>query len=389
MQDTQGILEEQAMCLGLHRSKKSIGEIAEMTGLSRYAVRRRIQGAEKRERLGQELAAKLEGRGIVELQGLHSGWLLDKDENGSGSSLYFHLGPDEQRISFADAILEVLADIPRLPPIDRIQENSDEEIEQLANWVALADLHVGGDYGDPVLEADFAQAIDHLVSRLPKATHAVLMELGDLMEMNDHKGVTPGSGNHLEVKIGPAEFLRGVKTAIRLLRMLLIRLLETHDTVEVHFIRGNHDETAHIAVLMALAAQFENNPRIRIFIPESSEEFDFRVVTWGKNGVLLNHGDKAKWPDLKDIFADQFPNEWAASTSWRAIFTAHFHHDRKRDLIGCTAEHFQTLHRPNQWAKSKALLSRGSIKAITVHGERGEEHRTISNIRNTIMGRER
>ena len=50
------------------------------------------------------------------------------------------------------------------------------------------------------------------------------------------------------------------------------------------------------------------------------------------------------------------------------------------------AEQFRTLHKANAWAKAKGLFSRGSLTAITVHKDRGEEHRTTSNIRPTHQG---
>jgi hypothetical protein len=71
----------------------------------------------------------------------------------------------------------------------------------------------------------------------------------------------------------------------------------------------------------------------------------------------------------------------------RHIMTAHFHHLRAEDLVGATGEHFRTLHRPNNWAKARALFSRGTLTAITLHKNQGETFRTKSNIRNTVHGK--
>lgn len=370
------LIKEQVSALKLQGQGYSHAEICKELGLSHSAVKRRISAAKKMERLDPEILKRLQDKGVVDLAGLHSGWLLEKDDQGSGQSLYFYLGPDEEKISFADAVIESLKDIPRLEPVQRIADVK-ERGRGYANWLAMADLHVGGDYTDPIIEENFNQAIDDLVRRMPPAQHAVLFELGDLLEMNDHKGVTPGSGNHLEVKLGNEAFLEATQIAVRLVRRALYRLLETHDTVEAHFIRGNHDETAFIAVMIALQEHFADNPRVNIVV--SADEY--RVVTWGKCAAFPNHGDKLKWPQLKDVWTEEFPDEWAAAKAHRVIMTAHFHHDRRQDLIGCVGEHFRTLHGPNNWAKHRGLLSRGSLTAITVHAERGEEYRTISNIR--------
>lgn len=376
--DRDRLLSEQRACMQMLQEGKTISQIVEATGLTRYQVRRRISAAKKRERLDPELLSRLEARGITDLSGLHSGWLLEKDKDGSGQSLYFFLGRDEEKISFADALVDVLSDIPRLTPITQIRNSFLPE--EYANWVALADLHVGGDYGNPQLEVDFNNAIDDLVLRMPPSRHAVLIELGDLLEANDHKGVTPTSGNILEVI--KDDHLGNTLVAVRLMRRAIYRLLETHETVEVHLIKGNHDTSAYIAVMLALQAHFEMNPRVDVIVKDD----EYRVISWGQCAAFPHHGDTLKWSQLKDVFADQFPDEWAAAKAHRIIMTAHFHHDRKADLVGCVAEQYRTLHRPNNWAKSKGLFSRGSLTAMTVHKDRGEEFRTISNIRNNHIG---
>jgi len=264
-----------------------------------------------------------------------------------------------------------LDEVPRLSAIPKPKTKG----KGYANWIALADLHIGGDYGDEYLEKDFNFAIDDLVARMPKAEKAVLFELGDLLDANDHKGVTPHSGNPCDVKRD--EHLTNTQTAIRVMRRAIYRLAETHSEVEVHLIKGNHDVTAYQAVMLALEAHFENSKHVTIIV--SNEEY--RVVSWGECAAFPHHGDTAKWPTLKDVFADQYPDEWAAAKMHRIIMTAHFHHDRKNDMVGCVGEHYRTLHRANAWAKSKGLMSRGSLTAMTVHKDRGEEYRTISNIK--------
>lgn len=369
---------EQAKCLALMRDGRNQGEIASALGLTRHQVRRRINGALKAERLDPELRRQLSAKGISDLAGLHSGWLLEKDSLGNGHSLYFYLGPDQEKIDFADAMREVLSEIPRLEPLRGVAVP--QKAEGFANWITLADLHVGSDYGNRSTEDDFNQVIDDLVRRLPVAEKAVLIELGDLLDANDHKGVTPTSGNLLEVR--KPDHLENTMTAVRIMARAIHRLAETHPSVEVHLIKGNHDTTAYIAVMLALSERFANNPQIHVEVSDA----EFRVISWGQCAAFPHHGDTLKWEQLKDVFADQFPDEWAAAKAHRHIMTAHLHHDRKKDLLGCVAEQFRTLHKANAWARAKGLFSRGSLTAITVHKDRGEEHRTISNIRATLKG---
>lgn len=382
MPDAGQVLREQEACLARQRRGMGTGEIARELGLTRHQVLRRLRGARKREGLDPALAARLQEKGIVDLAGLHSGWLLEKDKDGSGSSLYFHLGPDQEKIDFADAIREVLSEIPRLPPAGR--PAGDPAGEGYANWVMLADLHVGGDYGDPRFETEFNRAIEDLVSRLPRAEKAVLLELGDLLDANDHKGVTPASGNPCDVRRD--NHLGNTKAAVRMMRRAIMLLARTHPEVEVHLIPGNHDPSAYIAVLLSLEAHFADHPQVHIVVPETEAQEEFRVIAWGDCAVFPHHGHTAKWEQLKDVWADQFPDEWARAKAFRLIATAHFHHDRRRELVGCVAEHYRTLHAPNKWARTKGLFSRGALTALTVHKSRGEENRTMTTIKPLLRG---
>ena len=81
---TDKIIQEQDACYAAQQSGKSRDQIAKALGLSRDQVKRRLAGAKKRLRLDPELAARLAAIGITDLAGLHSGWLLEKDKEGSG-----------------------------------------------------------------------------------------------------------------------------------------------------------------------------------------------------------------------------------------------------------------------------------------------------------------
>jgi DNA-binding transcriptional MerR regulator len=177
--DEIGRLKEQ----GLRRS-----EIAKKLKMPESRVKRRLAAYAKKQRLDPQIAQRLEARGITDFAGLHSGWLLEKNEDGSGQSLYFHLGPDQEKVDFADAIREVLSDLPKLAPVAPPETPANDR----ANFLMVADLHVGAHYGHTALEERCNAAIDDLAARLPKAEKAVLVDLGDLLDANDHKGVTPG-----------------------------------------------------------------------------------------------------------------------------------------------------------------------------------------------------
>lgn len=377
------IFLEQAKCLALSKQGKSREEICQLLNLNMHQVKRRITGAKKAARLDPAILNSLQNKGFTDLAGLHTGWIMDKDKDGTGHSLYFHLGPDEEKIDFVEALMESMRDIPRLPLLPG--PNRDQLLgRNTATWLMVADLHVGADYGTESIEQRFNMALDDLVARLPPAEKAVLIELGDLLDANDHKGVTPASGNPCDVRRD--NHLQNTMAAVRLMRRAAYRLLETHEEVELHLIPGNHDPTAYMAVLLALAEHFADNPRITVIVPQTPMEEDFRVITWGQSAVMPNHGEKATWVQLKDVWTELFADEWADAKAYRLIATAHLHHDRRKELTGCFGEHYRTLQNPNRWARTKGLVSRGALTALTVHKDRGEENRVTHNIKFDLKG---
>lgn len=354
----------------VHIEGQTREQAAAAMGLSFSAIKRRLRGAARAQMLDPELRTRLEGRGITDFSGLHSGWLIEKDENGGGQSLYFYLGPDQERIDFAEAMRDALFNVDPLPPIPPAKMRGND----LCNIIGLADLHVGRNYGSRQIYDDAAAAIDDIVSRLPPAEKAILVELGDLLDANDHKGVTPSSGNPCDVI--RHDHLGNTQQAIRIMRRAIDRLAESHAEVEVHLLRGNHDESAYIAVMLALEAAYSASEQIRVVVTDQ----DYRVIPWGACALFPHHGDRAKWAALKDIWADQFPDAWAKAKRHRAIWTAHLHHNKAQDMVGVECKHFRTVARRQQWEKESGYFSRGTLSAETWHKSLGFVTGTYSHI---------
>ena len=73
--------------------------------------------------------------------------------------------------------------------------------------------------------------------------------------------------------------------------------MQKHKTVTLVVQRGNHDETAYLAVLFALAERYRNEPRITV----QRKPGEFFVMEWGKVLLASCHGDKAKAEVLVDV----------------------------------------------------------------------------------------
>lgn len=351
--------ERQLEALRIYRETNSLRETAKLMGIAYSAAQRLVKRAERWKNAPEGQKAAVEASGL-DLTTAKHGWRVIQHEDGSRDSVFWVA--EGEQVNLVDAMTDALSSLPRLEPIEPVRTDFDDD---LAAFIRLADLHVGGQYGSSRLEDDFRAAVDDMFPRLPRAKKAFIMEMGDLLDANDHKGVTPASGNNCDVI--RENSLTNAQTAVRMLDHAMQRGLETHQEVELHLIPGNHDPTAYLAVMMALGERYADNPRVNVVVSDA----EFRVVAWGKCADFPHHGDKAKWPELKDVFADQFPKAWSAASVYRQISTAHFHHDRARDMVGAVGKHYRTLAQPNRWARQLGMFSRGSLVAETWHKDLG------------------
>jgi len=353
---------------------------AKTLGIARSTLQESIKAALKYESADPGLQSAMNatglGGGVVT-----GGWRIVQETMPDGTivrnSVRYALKPDEiEPIDVAQALINSLTQAPRavvsVPPTVDLPSN-------LCNFIPLCDLHVGGEYGDPKYLDEVFSAITRLVHGLPKAHKAVLLDMGDLLDANDHKGLTPASGNECDVI--RENHLENTINALNIMRYAVGLLLQQHNEVEVHLLRGNHDETAYIGVMVALSVHFKDDPRVNVVVSDDN----FRVIPWGKCAVFPHHGDKSKWEDLKDVFSDQFPDAWAKAKYWRFIWTAHVHHDKQKQLVGADAEHFRTLAKPNNWAQMKGFFTRGGICSVTLHKIDGEVDRKKVNLKPLLL----
>jgi len=371
--------ETQIEALRLYReNNENATKVAAILGKGRTTVQELIKRALRWES-AEESPGQIDALSVTGLDvGIAKhGWRIVVDpKTGSRDSVFWKATKHEiDPNNLAEILKEALEAVVPLAPM-----NFPSALERdLCNFIPLADLHIGGQYGDPQYLTEVKEAVEKLVQKLPRARKAVLIDMGDLLDANDHKGLTPASGNECDVI--RENHLKNTLDALEIMKLASIRLAETHEEVEVHFLRGNHDETAYIAVMLALDALFQVIDRVKVIVTDS----DFRVIPWGLCAVFPHHGDKAKWDDLKNVFSDQFPDAWATAKYWRFVWTAHVHHDRQREMIGAVGEHFRTLSVPNRWAMLKGMFSRGGIQAVTLHKTDGEVSRTKVNLKPLLL----
>jgi len=109
--------------------------------------------------------------------------------------------------------------------------------------------------------------------------------------------------------------------------------IENSETTELRAIGGNHDFDLQWAFVEMIKARY---PQLAVFNPGTYRQ----VFTYGKVGILLAHGDVAK-AKLPQLFASEYPNEWASSI-WREEHMGHLHTEVVKDENGAIRREFGT-----------------------------------------------
>jgi hypothetical protein len=279
------------------------------------------------------------------------------------------------REAFETAISDLCKTIP-VAPLTPAPKHIDLD---LLNVFPMGDPHFGLHAWKPETGADFDLkkaeavtfgAVDKLVSRVPPAGTALLLNLGDYFHADNGGNRTPKSGNPLDVD---GRFQKVASVGFRAMIRCIERLLETHGKVIVRNNPGNHDPHQALMLNIAVSARFHDNPRVYVDPSPSS----FYYLRFGKTLIGSTHGDGAKLQDLPIIMARDAKRDWAES-DYRVWHVGHFHHNQKyaqKDLVGCEVETHRTLAANDAWHVHEGYRSMRDMKAITYHRELGEDGR--------------
>jgi hypothetical protein len=306
-------------------------KIADALGRPHSWVQRRIESLDKRERLDPELLSRLDARGVSDLAGLHSGWLIDKDENGAGQSLYFYLGKDEPQ-AFTDMVADSLSDYK---PLDRElfapRVNVGAKGDKLL-VVDLADVHFGKLCVKE--ETNHTYNVDVARHRVMEGTRAILQRADDVGRIlfvmgNDilhtDNGKTSTAGT-------PQDSDGSYFTAWRAAQHATIDAIsECAGVADVDLVHcmSNHDWRSGWALSQTIAASLSGHDGVRATAYNMSEKHR-KFYGYGRNGLLVTHGDGAKEEALTSLFLKEGRNLISRCDLLYA-YLHHFHHKiRKR-----------------------------------------------------------
>lgn len=190
------------------------------------------------------------------------------------------------------------------------------------------DLHIGAmahkhecgeNYSTDIAEKVLTQFFDYAIEVAPKAKKAVLLIGGDFLHSDGLDAVTPASGHVLDQD---SRYAKLVHVAIRSVRRAVAKMLEQHEEVEIQVIEGNHDQAGMIWLRAAMAAFFEDEPRVHVDV----SPMIMHRTKWGKVLLGYTHGHTMKKAETRlQALATDFREEFGTS---RYVYThsGHWHH---------------------------------------------------------------
>ena len=176
----------------------------------------------------------------------------------------------------------------------------------------------GADWDLAIAERTLTGCFDMMVRRAPPAELAIIAQLGDFLHYDGLLAVTPSSGHVLDAD---SRFPKVVQAAVRTLRRLVNRALESHARVVVLLAEGNHDLASSVWLRAMFLALYEHEPRVEVI----DTPLPFYAYQHGKTMLAWHHGHLVKNQPLPLVMAREFSTMWGA-TVYRVAHTGHRHH---------------------------------------------------------------
>ena len=261
---------------------------------------------------------------------------------------------------------EITSVIPTLPPQDTTAD--------LANVYTFTDCHVGmlawhkenldSDWDLSIAENTLTKCFAAMIESSPKASLAIVNQLGDFMHFDGLVAQTPTHGHPLDAD---GRFGKIVEVAIRTLRRIINLALTKHSHVHVIMAEGNHDLVSSIWLRKMFKALYENEPRVSV----DDSELPYYVYQHGETMLAFHHGHLTKNDKLPLLFASQFARVWG-NTVKRYAHCGHRHHLEDKDHNGMRVTQHPTLAARDAYAARGGWVTGREATSITYHKKFGK-----------------
>jgi hypothetical protein len=277
---------------------------------------------------------------------------------------------DVAREAAIKAAYAAMADeLPRIAPVKSPSDTSPD----LLNLFTFSDYHLGMRAearisGEPwnigIAERLLSQSFDYMIGAAPKAGTAFINQLGDFLHHDALLPVTPTHGHVLDADCSLPTM---AEAAVRVLRRMIDRALETHAKVVVLLAEGNHDLVSSVWLRLLFRTLYEREPRVTIIDSESP----YYAYQHGNVMLAFHHGHLSKNEALPLLFATRFSAMWGA-TKFRIAHTGHRHHKRDNEFAGMEVFQHPTLATADAHSNRGGWDAQRRAIAITYHTQEGE-----------------
>ena len=284
---------------------------------------------------------------------------------------------DDKLIQFMQEVIEGMKDdIPKEKP----SLGNPIGNENLLNCYVITDYHLGMLSYEPETGADWDMKIaedliikwfSQAIAQSPNADTAIFAQCSDFLHTDSMDAVTPHSKHLLDAD---TRFSKVVKTAIRILRVIINMLLSKHKHVHIKMLDANHDPVSQIWLREWFSVLYENEPRVTV----DNSPSPYNVYEFGKTALFFHHGHLRKVENVSEVFASKF-REIYGRTKYAYAHLGHLHslHTKENNLM--IVEQHRTLAAPDAYAARGGWLSGRDAKVITYSKEYGEVSRLTIN----------
>lgn len=260
-------------------------------------------------------------------------------------------------------------ELPKVAPVPAPADTSPD----LLNLFTFSDYHLGMRSearisGEPwnigIAERLLSQSFDYMIAAAPKAETAFINQLGDFLHHDALLPVTPTHGHVLDADCSLPTM---AEAAVRVLRRMIDRALETHAKVVVLLAEGNHDVVSSVWLRLLFRTLYEREPRVTVIDSESP----YYAYQHGRTMLAFHHGHMSKNEALPLLFATRFSAMWGA-TKHRYAHTGHRHHKDNKEHAGMEVLQHPTLAAADAHSNRGGWDAKRRAFSVTYHAEQGE-----------------
>jgi hypothetical protein len=264
------------------------------------------------------------------------------------------------------------------PKIKRIERDRSDRNDLYLLEISAFDLHLGkigikgDDYSLEIAEERLFDAIDHLLYRSQGYNvDKILFIIGNDFLNSDGDWPIPSTTK------GTPQFNSNYHIDIyRAGRKMLIKAINyLYETAPVHVmvVPGNHDRESMMHLGDTVQLYYENNDNVVV----DNSDCLMKMVVYGKNMVIADHGDGAKLNSLPAIISQRYKNAWS-DVDFVEVHRGHLHTNKSaklaaiEELAGITVRNLSSMSATDYWHDSKGYI--GNIKkaqAFLYHRKNG------------------